>query len=644
MLRWVLGHLHPHRFELAILALLSLAEVVFRAANPWALKSLIDYAVIGADMPDGLAAPLSRFGVTSRDGLLLTFVASSAAIQLAHHFVLMHHGRVQARAAQQLVLRLRQHLFAHVQSLALAHHTRTPTGATVYHLESDAACLEHLIFRGLFPVAFSILTLLVMFGTLAHVDPLLALTAVSIVPALHVAVRLHARALASRAARVKQIESRVTGHLHETIAGIALTKSFARERYEAHRFTDRASEAVDARIDLATGETRFAFTVGAITAVGGVVTLGVGGWRVLDGHLTIGTLLVVLAYIGFVYGPMSVIANVAGTLQSALVSARRVRETLSLPMEQGGGHGPAAPIRGEVRFEDVTFAYGDTPVLEQVSFTARPGELVAVVGPSGAGKTTLLTLINRFNDPAVGRVLLDGVDVRELPLDMLRASVSVVLQEAILISGTVAENIRYGRLDATDAEVEAAARAAHAHEFVCELPEGYQTGMDKAGASLSGGQRQRLSIARAFLKPSPLLILDEPTSALDPVSESLVLDALRRLRHGRTTFVIAHRLSTVRDADRILVLDRGRLVAQGRHDELMRTCAVYRRMTRLFAAPTERRIGERRRHARRRDDRAGTVPDGQLALPLHPILAWPSTSESGPAHPETAGAGSRRAS
>jgi ATP-binding cassette, subfamily B, bacterial len=586
---WALGYLRPHRPAIVLLAGLSLAEVVLRALNPWALKSLVDYALVGAPLPASLVRLIRPVAGTDPASLLLVFVLGGGTIQLLHQYVLMRHTRVQSRTAQLLVHGLRAHLFAHVQTLALVHHTRTPTGETVYHLEADAGCIEHLIFKGVFPVLFSALTLIVMFGTLARIDPLLGLCAVSVVPALYLAVKIYTQQLAKRADRVKLIESEVSGHLHETISGIALTKSFGREQYEVRRFSDRASKAVDARLDLALRETRFAFAIGAVTAGGMVLTLGVGGWEVLQGRLTLGTLLVVLAYLGFVYGPMSVIANIAGTLEAALVSARRVRRTLDLQGERSAATGIApASVAGRVAFERVSFSYGDTPVLDDVSFTAEPGQLVAIVGPSGAGKTTLVTLINRFNDPRSGRVLIDGMDARHFRLSALRAQIAFVLQEALLISGTVRENIRYGRLEASDGEVSAAAQDAFAHEFIERLPQGYDTEMEKAGAALSGGQRQRLSIARAFLKNAPILVLDEPTSALDPLSERQILYALRRLRKGRTTFVIAHRLSTVKDADRILVLDKGRLVAEGTHRQLVGTSPIYREMCKQFSSAAVR--------------------------------------------------------
>jgi ABC-type multidrug transport system fused ATPase/permease subunit len=239
----------------------------------------------------------------------------------------------------------------------------------------------------------------------------------------------------------------------------------------------------------------------------------------------------------------------------------------------------ARDIKGAIEFENVRFAYPDrTHVLENVSFSAKPGELVAVVGLTGAGKTTLVSLIPRFYDATVGRVLVDGVDVRKYGLRSLRERIAIVLQDPVLFAGTIADNIRYGRLDATDGDIEQAACAAHAHEFISRLPKGYQTEVAEAGAGLSGGERQRLSVARAVLKDAPILILDEPTSSLDAISEEAVFAALRRLRHSRTTVVIAHRLSTVRDADRILVLDNGNISAQGRHDELLVRSRLYRRM------------------------------------------------------------------
>ena len=380
---------------------------------------------------------------------------------------------------------------------------------------------------------------------------------------------------------MKELESKLVERLYETFSAIRLVKSFARESHETAKYAAAGDRTMNARIALTWQQSLFSSSVTAVTIIGTSLVLVVGGVHVMRGQMTIGDLTVVIAYLGAVYGPLSTIAHTTGQLQGAIAGAKRVREMLAQAPETIDQPDAieASAIKGDVRFEGVDFKYPDgTDVLHDITFAAAPGEMVALVGLTGAGKTTLVSLIPRFFDTTAGRVLVDGVDVRRYHVRSLREHIAIVLQDPVLFSGTIADNLRYGRLDATPEEIEEAARSAHAHDFITRLPKGYETEVAEAGRSLSGGERQRLSVARALLKNAPILILDEPTSSLDAISEEIVFAALKRLRAGRTTIVIAHRLSTVRNADRILVLDAGRIAAEGRHDELLKSNLLYRRM------------------------------------------------------------------
>jgi ABC-type multidrug transport system fused ATPase/permease subunit len=526
----------------------------------------------GSNSGNGFSAGVGR--------TILAIAALGLLAQLAHQLVMLWHTRLQTRIGQRIIFDTQSRLFAQLQYLSLRHHENVPTSDAVYRINNDATALEHLILRGLFPTVFSVLTLITMLVVLIRLQPTLALLSMVVVPGLYLGLRVHMKRIHDRAERAKALESAVMGRTLESLAAIRVVKAFAREDYELDRFTGAAQTAMRERFGVARLESLFSFLVGAVTVCGTSAVLGLGALYVVQGRITVGTLLVIMAYLGFVYGPMSAIANTTGSLQQSLASLRRVRELLDLPSERARTPSiDPGRLTGRVAFENVSFGYANgIEVLHGISFTASAGETIALVGPSGAGKTTLVALLGRMHDPSSGRITIDGIDIHAMNLRALREQIAVVPQEPVLFSGSIADNIRYGLLGATDAAVVHAARAANAEDFILRTSEGFGTLLKESGSGLSVGQRQRLSMARAFLKNAPMLILDEPTAALDTISEQRVLGAMRELRRHRTTFVIAHRMSSVRDADRIIVMDTGRIVAQGRHEELLQSCPLYARL------------------------------------------------------------------
>jgi len=582
LLSWLGSYTKPYRRRLALLAVVSVVEVAFGALTPWPMKVVVDNVLVGHPLPAWARAIVVPLGGGSAVGLLAIVLIAGLVLQVASEFVSMWHTQIQVATGQRMVYDLRAALFAHLQALNMRHHDSVSAGDAVYRLDADAYCIDNIVMTGFFPLASAALTLVVMLTILIRLDATLALLALLVVPFLYAILRVYTTPLGERAEHVKELESTLSERLYETFSAIRVIKSFARETYERQRFGRRAGETMHARIRLTWQESLFSVGITSVTIVGTALVLWVGGVLVLRGELTLGSLLVVIAYLESVYGPLSAIAHTAGSLQEAFASARRVRRTLDVTPEvvETARPGLAADsIHGHVVFDRVSFAYETQhDILHAISFEAHPGETVALVGLTGSGKTTAVSMIPRFYDPHGGRVLIDGRDVRDYDLRALRERIALVQQDPVLFRGTIAENIRYGRLNATDEEVRAAAIAAHADEFVARLERGYDSEMGESGSGLSGGERQRLSIARAVLKDAPILILDEPTSALDAISEEIVFSALRRLRKGRTTIVIAHRLSTIRDADRILVLDRGRIVASGRHEEILQESDLYRRM------------------------------------------------------------------
>jgi ATP-binding cassette subfamily B protein/subfamily B ATP-binding cassette protein MsbA len=426
----------------------------------------------------------------------------------------------------------------------------------------------------------AVLAIGAMVFLMAQLSPLLTWVSLAAAPFIVAASFLVGKPLRAAARMKREIETRIQSHIQQTLAGIPVVQAFTQEGRENERLQQYAGVAIAAQQRTALVGSINSLSSGLVMTVGTAIVLWLGANQVLEGALTIGSILVFLVYLGSLQAQIKIVANTYTGLQTIGVSVDRVMEVLAASPEvvdsPNAREFPKA--RGHIQIERVIFGYEPgQPVLHDVSMEIKPAETIAIVGPTGAGKTTLVNLLPRFFDPWEGRIVIDGNDVREVRLRDLRAQIALVLQEAVLFPTSIRENIAYGRRDATPEDIEAAARAANAHEFILRLPHGYDTEVGGRGATLSGGERQRISIARALVKNASILILDEPTSALDAETEHLVLEAMERLREGRTTLIIAHRLSTVRRADRVVVLNAGRIQEIGTHDELIRRGELYAR-------------------------------------------------------------------
>jgi ATP-binding cassette subfamily B protein/subfamily B ATP-binding cassette protein MsbA len=555
----------------------SLAVVGIGLYLPWPMKVIVDSILTDK-------TPLPGWLPSDKALALGAVCALLLALNFLRGGLSAWSTTVLVRAGLRMTHELRCRLYEHLQKLSLVFHEQRAVGDSIYRVTWDTYSIQTLFNGGLLPLINAAVTFVAMMVIMLRFDVMLTLLALIVAPALALTIQFYNKRISAVSTEYHDRETKVSSLIQESLAAIRTIQAFAREEDEIRRFDRGASQSVDANVRMTSVQVMSSFVVGLITALGTVAMIWIGGVRVLQGTLTVGELLVFIAYVGMLYGPMSTLSGIAAAVQGALTPFRRVVEILEtnpairdLPDAE-----PLTHCGGVVKFDNVWFGYDPgKPVLKGVDFEGHPGQMIALVGPSGVGKTTMLSLLLRFYEAQKGRVLVDGRDTREFQYRTLRQQIAIVPQEPVLFSTTVRENIAYGRPEARLDEIVEAAKQAEAHDFIEAMAQGYDTPIGERGVLLSGGQRQRLALARAFLKNSPILILDEPTASLDSETEASVLRALERLRKGRTVFVVAHRLSTVRQADILLVIQDGQIVERGTHNELVARHGRYAHLVEL---------------------------------------------------------------
>ncbi|MFC1760907.1 ABC transporter ATP-binding protein [Planctomycetota bacterium] len=560
----------PYWLHLAGVFVLGLLSTPLALLAPIPLKIAVDNVIGSNPLPHILDFVIPDF-LSSDKATFLIFAAIMQVVIVL--LVQLHYLTIyvlQTYTGERMTLNFRKRIFGHIQRLSFAFHDKRGTSDSIYRIQYDTPSLQYISLYGVMPLITSVITLLVMMYVIARINWQLALVALTVTPIVAFMSRFYTVRMRPYYTRVKTKESHVLGIIHEVMTAFRVVKAFGREETEEERFELSSHEAVQQRTWLSFAEGTFGLLTNLTTAVGTALVLYIGVRNVLAGTMSLGTMLMVMTYLTQLYGPLKNVVSKVSGLQSSLASAHRAFELIDeMPDVVEHPHAkPVSSIRGDVEFANVVFSYdGKNNVLQDITFSIKAGTRVGIAGKTGAGKSTLVSLMPRFYDPSSGRVLIDGIDIREYKIADLRNQFSIVLQEPVLFATSIRDNIAYAVPEANEGAIIEAAKAANAHDFICELPNGYDTRVGERGMRLSGGERQRISLARAFLKNAPILLLDEPTSSVDTNTENLIMDAMERLMTNRTTFIIAHRLSTLETCDIRIHVEDGRIVEKSNNPE-----------------------------------------------------------------------------